>query len=109
MKLEHIALTIADPDEIKNFYENILGFTIQWEFSINAELSERIFTIPEPASVTLLKKNDLALEIFQSSRVTPVGYAHICIRIPDRELIIKKAKAAKDVLKEAESNLQDLL
>ena len=32
MKLEHIALTISDCNEIQNFYETMLGFDIEKTF-----------------------------------------------------------------------------
>jgi len=67
MKIGHIAFTISDPDEINNFYHNILGMDKVKSFTLNKNLAINIFGLNAEPSVYQLQKNDLILEIF----VTP--------------------------------------
>lgn len=34
--LHHIALTVTDPEEIRNFYEEVLLFSLRYKFSLDA-------------------------------------------------------------------------
>jgi len=66
MKLEHIALTINNNDEIVDFYHNVLGMKTARAFTLNSELSDTIFKIIKDVHVYLLKKGNLFFEIFIS-------------------------------------------
>ena len=39
MKLEHVALTISNPDEIKNFYRDLLDLMLEKTFHLSKKLA----------------------------------------------------------------------
>lgn len=91
MKLEHIALTITDPAEIKDFYYNILGMSEVRNFVLEKDLAREIFGIDKETSVFLLQKDELLLEIFLLPEQHKQNFEHICISIKKREEFIEKA------------------
>lgn len=92
MKLEHIALTISDPEEVKNFYKNILGMREVKAFVLEKSLAYDIFGLDEEASVFLLEKDNLSLEIFVKQETNRQSLNHICLAVNDREILFRKAK-----------------
>ena len=58
MKLEHIALTIYEPDDIKDFYLDILGMKEMKNFVLSKSLANKIFNIDKEVSVYLLQKRE---------------------------------------------------
>ena len=91
MQLEHIALNILHPQEIENFYQNILGMTIIKNFTIGKDLAEQFFNISKDTLVYLMQKDDLLLELFVNERNIGSDFNHICITVTDREKIVKNA------------------
>jgi len=91
MKLEHIAITIDNSDEIINFYEHILGMKQARNFVLDKTLSKQIFGVHENVSVFLMKRDDLVLEIFiYKQNLQSVN--HLCISVENRENLIKKVQ-----------------
>jgi len=90
--LEHIGLTVVDYSEIKEFYQDLLGFKLDYDFQISAELSEKMFGIEEKSRAYMLSKNGLKLELFVSRQKNMSDYNHLCFSIKDREAFIQKAK-----------------
>jgi catechol 2,3-dioxygenase-like lactoylglutathione lyase family enzyme len=93
MKLEHIALTISEPKEIKDFYINILGMNEVKTFVLNKILAQKIFGIQKDTNVFYLQKNDLFLEVFITDEKLKQGFDHICLAVKGRETIVTKAEA----------------
>ena len=89
MKLEHIALTISKPADIKDFYLDILGMKEAKNFILNKFLANRIFNVDKEISVYLLQKDEISLEIFILSGQNKQGFEHICLAVKDREKLIK--------------------
>ena len=92
MKLNHIALTIQNKKELTDFYQNILGFKLEYQYEIDATLSSTIFDIEKPAEVFRYSKDNLHLEFFVSSKKTIPAFAHIGVDVEDREIIVEKCK-----------------
>jgi len=92
MKLEHLALSISDRNEIERFYQGILGMTLVHSFTMEKSLAFDIFRLSESPEVFLMQKDGLQLEVFLSPNKHPHGFDHICISSSSREEIIKKAK-----------------
>jgi catechol 2,3-dioxygenase-like lactoylglutathione lyase family enzyme len=92
MKLEHIALSISDPKEVRNFYQDILGMTEVKAFTLQKSLAYDIFGLDEEASVFLLQKDSLFLEVFVRLEANKRSFNHICIAVNDRETLFRKAK-----------------
>ena len=59
MKLNHIALTIQNKEELTDFYQNILGFRFEYKYKIDSALSSTIFDIKKPAEVFRYSKDNL--------------------------------------------------
>ncbi len=91
MKLEHIALTINNHDEIIDFYHKVLEMKTVKAFTLNSELSTTIFGIKKGVHVYLLKKDDLIFEIFVSPVKISHGYSHVCFSTSKREVLIQNA------------------
>jgi len=53
--LQHIALTVNDSEEIENFYEDVLLFTLKHIFSVDDELCEKLFNVPERTDVYVMR------------------------------------------------------
>ncbi len=94
MKLNHIALSIQNKEELRDFYEDILGFHLEYQYEIDESLSSTIFDIEEPAEVFRYSKNNLHLELFVATEKTISAFAHIGIDVKDRETTVKTCQEA---------------
>ncbi|MBC8185109.1 VOC family protein [candidate division KSB1 bacterium] len=92
MKLEHIALTIEDAKEIKDFYIDILEMKEVKTFVLNKILAQKIFGIQKDTNVFYLQRNNLFLEVFITGEKLKQGFDHICLSVKDRETIVTKAE-----------------
>ena len=90
---EHIGITITKESDIKDFYQNLLGLKEVRKFDLYDDLSEKIFGINAPVSVTFFSSNDFFIELFLTDKKQNPVYNHICISVPNRHNIIKKAKS----------------
>ena len=92
MKLEHIAISIHEVKEIKDFYQEILGFKIIRKFEINRELTARLFGIEQQTEVFLMEREGILLEIFISKTAKKEHLNHVCISSRDRDELIEKIR-----------------
>jgi len=88
MKLEHIALSVSDHKEIKEFYSNILGMKQIKNFVLGKDLAANIFGIDEEINVFLLQKDKVVFEIFITTVSKKQAFDHVCISINNRESFI---------------------
>lgn len=88
----HVALTINDLSEIRNFYIDILGLELIKKFTLSGEISNHIFNIKKETEVIVVGKNDFSLELFKSNKSCYRDYQHVCIKVSNREWVIQKAK-----------------
>ncbi len=110
MKLNHIALSIQNKEELRDFYEDILGFHLEYQYEIDESLSSTIFDIEEPAEVFRYSKDNLHLEFFVSSKKTIPAFAHIGVDVEDREETVKECqKAGYKVTRVVRKEKYDLL
>jgi catechol 2,3-dioxygenase-like lactoylglutathione lyase family enzyme len=107
--LNHIGLTIIDSKEIKNFYEDILGFRIVRKFEINKELAYALFKIEQSAEVVSMERNGTFLEIFISNQPEVKNFNHICFNIQDRKQFLSKAELSNYQFKVIPRNDFDLV
>lgn len=91
MSLEHVALTITDPEEVENFYLNILGMNVSRNFEMDRDLALKIFGMDKAPAVFQLHNEDVFLEIFISESTGDHGFRHICLKVEDREELVNKA------------------
>ncbi len=92
MKLEHVAVSISDHREIKDFYHDILGMYEQKTFVLNADLTAEIFGRNEEVTVYLMRKDRVFFEVFISPSKLGHGYSHICLTFDDRENVLRNAE-----------------
>ena len=92
MKLEHIAISVSDKSEIKEFYYNIFEMKEVRSFILNKALAKQIFNIEKEVSVFLVQKDELIFEIFVTKKQYKQAYRHICISVKNRKELIKKAE-----------------
>jgi len=90
---EHIGITINEENDIQDFYKDLLGLKEIRKFDLYKDLSEKIFGISTPVSVTLLSSNNFFIELFLSKKKQTPVYNHICISVQNRDNIVKKAKS----------------
>ncbi|MEA3495068.1 MAG: VOC family protein [Bacteroidota bacterium] len=95
MKLQHIAFSVSNIDEVEKFYADILEMKKLKSFVLKKELAHKIFNINEDTAVFLMGKEELTFEIFVSNQKVEKGFAHICISVKDREKLIEKVEAQK--------------
>ena len=91
MKLEHVALTIMDQKEIRQFYREILGFSEVRNFDLQEDLAGQIFGIEKDTTVYQLQNGKFFLELFIMPERFEQVYNHVCISVPDRQRILDRA------------------
>jgi extradiol dioxygenase family protein len=89
--LQHIALTINDSEEIENFYENLLLFSLKHKFSVNKEITRQVFNIEKTVDVYLMGHHDTQLELFLSPKKERKLFSHICLAFWKAEIVYEKA------------------
>jgi catechol 2,3-dioxygenase-like lactoylglutathione lyase family enzyme len=90
MKLNHIALNINAVDEITDFYENILGFHLEYQFELPATLSNSIFGINQSLPAYFCKNEQVALELFVTPENINNGLAHVGVELSHRDELINQ-------------------
>lgn len=91
MQLEHIAITVNDASEIKNFYITVMGMSEERQFVLNSPEVSNIFGIPYKTPVHYLTKNGITLEVFVSKHTMESVFNHLCFSFPDRDDIVARA------------------
>lgn len=110
MELSHIGLNIKDKNELVDFYENILGFNLEYQFEMDSAYAKQLFTLEKPTEVFLYKKDLLSLELFVQPEAIPDGFSHVCIQINDRDFIAEKCKnSGYPVIRITRNNKPDIL
>jgi catechol 2,3-dioxygenase-like lactoylglutathione lyase family enzyme len=92
--LNHIAIPISHPDEIKNFYIGILGFEEQYNFEIEEKDAFSIFSLNRRILVSVIEKGGFKLELFHSAGPIVQGFGHICLERSDVEEVCRLAADA---------------
>lgn len=93
MQLEHIALNIADSQEVKNFYHNVLGMIEIRNYELDKNLAKQFFNIYKNTTVYLMQKDDFVLELFVNDNYVNISFSHVCIKVNNREEMVEKAIA----------------
>ena len=78
--LHHIALAVTDPEEIRNFYEEVLLFSLRYKFSLDTiDVLRQLFNTKNPTEVYVMKHQDVQLEIFIDPVKERKRFSHICL------------------------------
>ncbi|GEM_PF-2141976 len=89
--LRHITLIINDSEEIENFYENILLFSLKHEFSVNGDIIRQIFNTGETVDAYMMEHQDTHHEIFLSPKKERKVFSHICLAYWNATIYYNKA------------------
>ncbi len=90
MRLNHIGLNIASVSEVQDFYQEILGLFSERDFAINQQIAQAFFGIDSETHAFIVRNEDLTLELFVYGKPISLGYAHLCVEVPDREKAVRK-------------------
>jgi len=91
MNLEHVALSIADRNEIENFYQDILGMELVRSFTLDRSLANDIFGIEKSPEVFLMQKDQVQFEVFLSPARFSPGFSHVCFSSSHRDEMFDNA------------------
>lgn len=89
--VKHIGITINYTDDIIQFYQNILMFSIVRKFNLDLALSISLFNIEESPEVYLLNNDGLEVEAFISNTKESKAYSHIYLEYVNADTIYNKA------------------
>lgn len=87
----HAGLQVIEKDVIL-FYKNVLGFSENYSFYLQAEMAEQIFNKSSSVKVFNIIKNDTQLELFLSEGNHKPGFNHLCLLEPDLAFVKNKAR-----------------
>lgn len=91
MKLLHVALAVKAED-VKRFYEDILGFTSGNSFRLQERDTSNIFNLKGQAEIIYMEKDSLQLELFVSTLPQQLSFSHICFEDEDAGEMFGRAK-----------------
>lgn len=92
MRLNHVAFSVNDSEEIENFYEDILGFSLKRKFLMEAGISARFFGINKEIDVYFMEKGDVGFEIFLYPEKGKKVFPHLCLEYSDCNVIYSMAQ-----------------
>ncbi|MDD4109552.1 MAG: VOC family protein [Prolixibacteraceae bacterium] len=92
MYLNHIALAASDSEEIENFYEDILEFSLKRKFLMDAGIASNFFGVNKEVDVYFMEKDDVGLEIFLYPEKRKKIFPHLCMEYPDCSVIYSRAQ-----------------
>ncbi len=85
--LKHIALTVNDALEIKNFYEDILLFSLKQKHTVDGKIISLIFDVEKTTDIYIMEQHDVQFEIFISPEKEKKVFSHICLVYRNAEVI----------------------
>lgn len=97
-KLKHIALEIY-PDDLKDFYQEILHGEIAGERVLNEDAAKSIFGINATTKIYFVNWNGIELELFVHHDSHCNKFNHICLETERAGEIFQKAAAEKYFVK----------
>jgi len=92
MKLNHVALSVNDSEEIENFYEDILEFSLKRKFLMEAGISLKFFGKEKEIDVYFMEKDDVGLEIFIYPEKGKKTFSHFCLEYHNSSIIYYNAR-----------------
>ena len=109
MELKHVAFQINSSDEIKGFYQGLLGMEIIRGFELDKEKALKVFGVQNGTKAVLLGKGDIRFEVFVDKGQKAPSFNHICFSVPDRENLVKEAMSRNFEVKRFKRSKFDLI
>ena len=88
----HIGLTIKNESEVKDFYEDLLNFKLEKQFTLPKDLNQKIFGFYEDTPVYRLSNGFVDIELFLTNLPARKNYTHLSYETTDRKALVDKAK-----------------
>ena len=92
MKLNHVAISVNDSEEIENFYEDILEFSLKRKFLMDAGISLKYFGKEKEIDVYFMEKDDVGLEIFLYPEKGRKSFLHLCLEYHNSNTVFDNAR-----------------
>lgn len=87
-----MAFSVNDSEEIENFYEDILGFSLKRKFLMDAGISAKFFGVNKEIDVYFMEKDDVGFEIFLHPEKGKKVFPHLCLEYPNCSAIYSGAQ-----------------
>ena len=75
--LYHVAVPCDTLAHAKTFFETILGLKLVKSFSLDQQLSKKIFTLPQSVDITVYGNDSVMIEVFIHPQKTSATYSHL--------------------------------
>ncbi|MBN2649364.1 MAG: VOC family protein [Prolixibacteraceae bacterium] len=92
--IQHIALTINNRDELKNFYKDVFMVEIHHQFSLTRDLSRMIFNREGDFNVVVMRNDEMEFELFLTDEVEKKVFSHVCLGFKNSRQVMEKAQKA---------------
>lgn len=96
MKLSHTSAVCSSQENADRFYEGILGLAKTKEFSIDKDLTKKIFDIECDCQIIVYSNENLAVEVFipdMKLQKKKPAFDHLCLEVEDREKFLRLCAA----------------
>lgn len=92
--IQHIALTINNRDELKNFYKDVFMSEMHHQFSLTPDLSRMIFNRDGNFDVAVMRTDEVEFELFLTDEIEKKVFSHACLSFENSRQIMEKAQKA---------------
>ncbi|MBN2807318.1 MAG: hypothetical protein JXR22_11735 [Prolixibacteraceae bacterium] len=89
--IHHLALTVNESSEVKDFYEEVLLFGVHHKFKLSRDLSKNIFGLEEDSEVFVMRHQDMEFELFINGHQEKSFFSHVCLAYWKSERIYASA------------------
>ena len=93
LTLYHAAVPCDTLAHVKTFFENILGLKLIKSFSLDQQLSNDIFSLPQSVDIRVYGNDSVLIEVFIYPQKTTATYSHLCIGVGNSEVFIEKCES----------------
>lgn len=93
VEFQHLGLTITEPSDILEFYQDILEMDIRNKFTLKQNIASQIFHREQDIEVIVGTIGNLSIELFLSEEKSDVLWDHLCIVSENRQALIAACQA----------------
>lgn len=108
----HTGIAVSSSDRADLVFEHIFEMKRLYSFEIEKDIVDVLFGGSSGMSVRVYDAGTTRLEVFITPEAAsyPAGFHHICLGVPDRNRLLKKARAAElEVRRYERSNGSDVI
>ena len=109
MKINHIAIQVKNEENAELFLTKVLELRKVFGFKMDSGLAETIFGIKKDVQVETFANDNTKIEVFITGENVLSSFCHICLEVPDKEILIKRCGKYGIVPKIVKRNDKELL